>query len=179
MKRQFTYVFPDKFRQDDSYEGWDGAYVSAPAGGFATSRNLAWPLDKPVHAVLRRQFLRDPIVALKLRSEKGFSAIGDGKDEVGDTEVELLTVGLDGAKTTLAVDLKSGQVLQARYRDRAPSAIGAVFKTYSDFRAKAGLTIPFGQLMVHDGRRVTIPAVTLESVEVNGKVDAKLFEKPE
>jgi YHS domain-containing protein len=179
MKRVLIVRAPGQFREEDSYPGWSGVTVATPTGGFQTSGKVAWPLEESDRAYFARQIYRHPLAIVKARGEKGFTVVAAGRGTVGETEVELLKVGVHGATTTLAVDPATGRVLRTTYRGRLGGPIGEVSKTFSDFRQTSGLTLPFGTEVRLDGKPVTNPAASLASVEVNSKLDSDLFKMPD
>ena len=179
MKKEWLCEFPGQFREEDSYIGWSGVNVATAKTGFSTSKQIAWPLEDSVRAVIVRQFHREPIVILKAREEKGFVAIAGRTEKVGEIDVELLEVGVRGATTTLAIDPKSGRILQARFQGRGGAGFGSIVKTFSDFKEVGKLLLPYVRSTEFEGKVITGPKTTLERIVVNEKLDPKLFEKLE
>ena len=174
-----TVAFPGNFRDEyDWGASQTGDVLSANGAVSLTARNSesdAWLREEPVKAALERALYREPLAIFKARKEKGFVAFAAGKAKVGEAEVELLKVGFKGATSTLGIEPKSGRVLQIAYRDRK-GAFGDVVKTFSDFRAVDGVMLPFGIAESFNGKAVISPTVSVESIAINGKLDAKLFQ---
>ena len=174
-----TVAFPGNYRDEYDWGASQTGDVLLPGGAVSlTTKNSesdAWPREEPVKAALERTLYREPLAILKARKEKGFVAVAAGKAKVGETEVELLKLGFKGATTTLGIDPKTGRVLQVAYRDRK-GAFGDVVKSFSDFREVDGLMLPFGIAESFNGKVVASPITTVESISINGKLDAKLFQ---
>ncbi|MFN0109110.1 MAG: hypothetical protein ACKVZH_09695 [Blastocatellia bacterium] len=174
-----TIAFPANYRNEYDWGSSQTGDVLSPGAAVSLTTNSAgsdtWQREEPVKTALERSLYREPLAILKARKEKGFVAFAAGKSKVGDTEVELLKVGFKGATTTLSIDPKTGQALQAAYRDRK-GAYGDVVKTFSDFRAVDGLTLPFAVAESFNGKAVTSPMVSVESIAINSKLDATLFQ---
>lgn len=174
-----TVAFPGNYRNEYNWgSSQTGDVLSLTAATSLTTNTAgsdAWQREEPVKAALERALYHEPLAILKARKEKGFVAFAAGKAKVGDIEVELLKVAFKGATTTLEIDPKTGQVLQIAYRDRK-GAYGDVVKTFSDFRAVDGLILPFGVAESFNGKPVASPMVSVESIAINGKLDAKTFQ---
>lgn len=174
-----TIAFPGQYRNEYNWGSSQTGDVLLPAGAVSLTTNSAgsdaWQREEPVKVALERAMYREPLAILKARKEKGFVAFAAGKTKVGDTEVELLKVAFKGATSMLSIDPATGRVVQISYRDRK-GAFGDVVKTFSDFRAVDGVTLPFGVAESFNGKAVTSPLVTVESVAINGKLDPKLFQ---
>lgn len=173
-----TIAFPGNYRNEYDWGTSQSGDVLASGKAFSISSNAsgsdAWQREEAVKAALERALYREALAILKARKEKGFVAFAAGKGEVGETEVELLKVGFKGATSTLSIDPKTGRVLQISYRDRK-GAYGDVVKTFSDFREIDGLVMPFGASESFNGKPATSPMTTIESIIINGTLDAKLF----
>jgi YHS domain-containing protein len=170
-------LFPDRFRLDDEWHsGSVGDFVSGDVG-FRMDRDGVWPMDDIVRHEFIKLFRRNPLVLLKARKEPGFIAIAAGRGKVGDQNVDWLTIGLDGATSTLGIDTATGRVLSVRYRGRAPAAIGEITRTFSDFREVDGITIPFGTTISYNDTPAGAPR-PYSAVAVNPKFDSRMFELP-
>lgn len=176
-----TIVFPGRYRDEYNWGSSQTGDVLLPEGALSlTTKNAGtdtWQREEPVKAALERALYRQPLAILKARREKGFVAIAAGKSKTGETEIELLKVGFKGATSTLGIDPKTGRVLQVAYRDRK-GAFGDLVKTFSDFREVDGLMLPFGIAESFNGKSVTSPMTSVESIAINSKLDPQLFRTP-
>jgi len=146
--------------------------------GYRVDIDGAWPMDEIVRREFIKSFRRNPLVLLKARNEPGFRAIALGRAKVDEHEVELLAISLNGATSTLGIDPTTGRVLSVYYRGRAPSAIGDVLRTYSDFRDVNGIIVPFTVATSYNAVPAGEPR-PFAAVTVNPKLDARLFTTPD
>jgi hypothetical protein len=180
-KEQATFtrvVFPDRFRLDDIWHSGSASDFVRGDAGYRIDIDGAWPMDEIVRREFIKSFRRNPLVLLKARNDSGFRAVAVGRAKLDEHDVELLAISLDGATGTLGIDPTTGRVLSVYYRGRAPSAIGDVLRTYSDFRDVDGLVIPFTVATSYNAVPAGEPR-PFASVTVNAKLDAKLFATPE
>lgn len=167
-----TIAFPGQYRNEYNWGASQTGDVLSPTGTVSlTTKNSetdVWQREEPVKVALERALYREPLAILKARKEKGFVAFAAGKAKVADTEVELLKVGFKGATSTLGIDPATGRIVQIAYRDRK-GAFGDVVKTFSDFRVVDDVTLPFGVAESFNGKAVTSPMISVESIAINGK----------
>ncbi|MFN0083958.1 MAG: hypothetical protein ACKVX9_01085 [Blastocatellia bacterium] len=176
-----THVFPGRYRNEYDWGSSQTGDVLLPDRAISISRRAsgsdAWQREEAVRAALEREVYREPLAIVKARKERGFTAFAAGHAKIGDVEVELLKVGFKGATSTLGIDPKTGRILRIAYRDRK-GAYGDVGKTFSDFRAVDGLVLPFGVEETFNGKPITSPTTSIESVAINSQLDLTLFQKP-
>jgi YHS domain-containing protein len=154
MRQGMTVVLPDQLRLDYAYgdfrEGHelaDGKLVEVNA------ENEATPLPAEVYEFVNRRLFREPLALLRARGQPGFVAFAAGAGEINGHPVEWLNVGYAGATTRLGIDPKTGHILAAVYRGRAPSSMGEICRTYSDFKTmEGGLTLPQQWNVSYDGQ---------------------------
>lgn len=170
-------VFPDTHVSIDDYGKSQYRWLLEPKAGF-----LAWvspaPVDADLFGILEREWCRDPVVILFAWQAGKATAVARGADKVGGTAVEKVAVGVRGATTELAMDPATGRVLRAAFKGRLGGAIGAVERTYSDFRAVKGMTVPFGIETKYEGKVAENPKVAVSWVKVNDAVPADLLARP-
>jgi hypothetical protein len=176
-KQTETIAFPNRYRNEYDWRTSITADFLLPGSAVSVGSQEVWLREEPVRAALERELYRHPLAILKARRSPGFVAVAAGKGKIGETEVEFLKAGFKGATTTLGVDVKTGRILQVSYRGRS-GAFGDVVKTFSDFREVNGVVLPFKVEESFNGKPITSPARTVESVAINGKLDEKLFQKP-
>jgi YHS domain-containing protein len=176
-KQTETIAFPNRYRNEYDWRTSITADFLLPGSAVSVGSQETWVREEPVRAALERELFRHPLAILKARRSPGFVAVAAGKGKVGETDVEFLKVGFKGATSALAIDAKTGRILQIAYRDRKP-AFGDLVKTFSDFREVNGVVLPFKVEESFNGKPITSPAKTVDSVAINGKLDEKLFQKP-
>jgi YHS domain-containing protein len=175
-KQTQSFAFPGRYRDEYDWRTSTTADVLRADAAVSLDREGAWIREEPVRAALERALYRHPLAILKVRRSPGFVAFAAGQGKIGDAEIELLKVGYKGATSTLGIDPKTGRILQIAYRDRQ-GAFGDVVKTFSDFREMAALTLPHKIEESFNGKPLASPERTVESVAINAKLDAKLFQK--
>ncbi len=127
-----------------------------------------------------RDLYLNPLALLRAHGEAGLLAFAAGRGEVDGSVVKWVKVGFHGATTTLGVDTATGRVLQSAHRGRAPSTMGDVTVSYSDFRTvDGGLMMPFGVALAYNGKPSTQPKVTTVAIRANVPLAADFFPKSE
>jgi len=175
MRQTATVILPDQFRLDyaygdfhESHELADGRLLEINAQQEAT------PLPADVREFVRRRLFREPLALLRARNEPGFVAIAAGAGEVEGQPVNWLKVGYAGATTKLGLDPRTGRILAAVYRGRAPSKLGEICRTYSDFKTlEGGLVLPQQWEVTYGGHPAPGPHPTSRSVSVNVPLASK------
>jgi YHS domain-containing protein len=147
-------------------------------GAFQVQGSEWWPVSEASASYLRRSIYRSPLVALRLRRQLGFTAYAAGTGKVGDTAVEYVQVGLGGATTTWGIDPATGRILQVRHLRRYAS-LAELERVFSDFRDAGGFIVPHTVTESLDGKVITTPSKTIQSIAFNGPVEEKLFRAPE
>lgn len=168
-------AFPDKYRSESSWLDWQGADVVNAMQGFRSENKESWAMEDSEREYMIRQFNRHPPVILKARNEQGFRAVAAGRGKIGETEVEWLKVGIQGATSTLGLDPQTGRILSVAYRGRVGGPIGDLVKTFSNFRQVDGLMLPFTTEVSFNGEPKSSLTSTYDSIIVNGKIDAADF----
>lgn len=173
-----TMAFPNLYREEEKWG--ESRYVNVlMSGGSAQATNKFFrERESEFKEALEREMHHHPLAILKARRSPGFVAFAAGNGKVGEADVEFLSVGVMGATTMLAIDRGSGRVLQVSYRGRN-GGYGEIVKVFSDFREVDGLSLPFKTDRSFNGKLSASPLVVTESIVVNGRLEAGLFEKPE
>jgi YHS domain-containing protein len=124
------------------------AYVAHQASGWMISGDGVQDMNGQQRDELWREAGRHPYTLLWARDSKDIIASADGTKrtitipEEGEIEVELVTVHLRGATSTLGLD-ETGRIRLQAYRGRGPnSTIGDVEKIYSKFHVVNELRVP-------------------------------------
>lgn len=178
-----TFAFPGCYHEIREWDGGNYGHAVTPQGGYRFSKtatgNEIFRTDTDVDVLMRRGLKRYPLALLKVRTVPGFQVATAGKSKVDDTEVELLTVWVEGATTILGVDPNTGHILQVTYRGRlGAGGIGDVVLKYGDFRKVNDLTLPFSVHRTFNNKVVAEPRYDVESIVLNPDVDSGLFALP-
>ena len=175
MRQAATLVMPDQYRLDYSYGDFRESHQLTNGHLLEISaKDEVTPLPNDVYEFVRRRLYHEPLALLRARNESGFAAIADGKGEVDGQPVAWLKVGYAGATTKLGVDPQTGRILAAIYRGRAPSKLGAICRTYSDFKPmEGGLILPQNWDVTYEGLPGDGPKPASRSVSVNVPIAAR------
>lgn len=169
MHQTATIIMPDQYRLDYSYGDFRESHQLTNGHLVEISaKNEVTPLPTDVYEFVRRRLYHEPLALLRVRNEPGFVAFTAGRGEVEGQTVEWLKVGYAGATTKLGIDSKTGQILAATYRGRAPSKLGEICRTYSDFKPmEGGLILPQNWDVTYEGLPADGPRPASRSVSVN------------
>lgn len=168
---------PDHLRQQATLPFGQITSVLTPEAAFVDGPQGLRPLPDSQQAQMREGLAREPVVLLRGRDAAG--AVSEGAGELAGLSVELVTVQVDGATTTLGLDPDSGRLVAMRFRgrDALTGTPGEEVRLYSDFREEGGVVLPF-RLEVHfDGEPVAM--TTIERIELDPEVPEGAFAPPE
>lgn len=177
--REWTIDFPGKIRRRERFGNWQGGNVVLAKGGFRFEDKFAWELTEEVRETILREVSHQPLFLLRLRKEPGFQAIAAGSAHVGDIHLEYLKVHLHGSTTTLALDPKSGKIVQIAYLGRFQGKITKMAEAFFDFREVEGLILPHGVEFFAEARRVENPTTQIEAITINSHLNPELFQMPD
>lgn len=177
MRQTATLMMPDRFRLDYAYgdfrEGHalaNGQLLEISAKGEATS------LTDDVYQFVLRRLYHEPLALLRARTKPGFVAFADGKDKINGQAVEWLVIGYLGATTRLGIDLETGRILATVYQGRAPSKVGEIRRTYSQFKTfDGGLVLPQQWDVAYEGLPAPGPKPTTRTIALDVPVQSGLF----
>ncbi|HMV47287.1 MAG TPA: hypothetical protein PKD31_06025, partial [Blastocatellia bacterium] len=143
------------------------------------SSGKVFPLDGAQRVEQERQLQRKPLSILRARVGLKATYLGAGK--VGETAVEQVAVELAGAPVVLGFETATGRLLSLSYQRHGPpqGAYGEFVQIFSDFRTVAGVTLPFKITAMFNGQLWKDQSSVIETLTLNGELDAKLFEKPQ
>lgn len=168
-------AFPDCYRQEATVPlGGTLVTIVSPAGAFLqTSQAGGVQLPDEQKAEITRTILRNPVAILQRR--KTLKAKVEGQTRIDGKAAVLLRLNEEMGSTTLALDAKTGQILQIRF----PTVGGLDPKAseltiaYSDYRPVGKLLYPHAS----EGSVDDKPAFSfrLDSIVVNGPADQSLF----
>ena len=176
VKITLLLAFPGEVRQETANPNFTFLSIVTPAEAFFVFNNTARTMSEVNRAAFDKELHREPIVLLRARSRSEFKAWAVGK---GDQQAEQVEVELAGFNTTLGIDPATGRVVSQTWRGRGPGGvIGQIVINYSDFRAVAGLQVPFKVTATFAGQPHPALSATIEATTVNGQVDPASFKKP-
>jgi len=186
VKNELTIIFPDRFRTEQAGPDFVNptvtrktAVVVTPGESFVVGPDGTQTLPPDYRVVQQQELNRRPLSILRARKTASFKVVAAGTGTVGQTSVEKVAVEFDGTSYMLGLDSANGRIVSLTYRRRGPRGeFGEVVKTYADFRTVNGLTLPFKVDATFNGEPWKEQSATIDSIAINSKVDAALFEKP-
>lgn len=186
IKNNLTLLFPDRLRLERVGPDFNNpattrqmAVVITPSESFTAAPNGVQPLNDIARLDQEREIKRRPLSILRARKSANFKPAAIGSGKVGEATVEQVAVELEGTSYTLAIDSATGRLLSLSYQRRGPEGtFGQFVQEFSDFRTVDGLTLPFKISATFDGQPWKGQSATIEAININGKVDPALFEKP-
>ncbi len=169
--------FPAGYRYEERYEGGGWSWLLLPEAGYddADSGSV---VDEDVRLAMDRMALRKPIALLRAWLDGGAVAFEAGVSVVDGKEVALIEIGMRGATTTLGIDPESGRIRSATWKGRTTNGFGRIEHWYSDYRCAAGLILPYQVTAFADGKQLTTPGITIESIAVSDEHDEAMFRAP-
>ena len=114
------------------------ARILGPGGAGFVEEGEPRQMFAGAQAELRREFLREPVLALWLPDAV---AVARGTRRVQGRKVEELEIWCDGVSTVFGIEVR-GSVLTARFRDRGPDLrFVELERTYDAFRTHGGAKV--------------------------------------
>ncbi len=174
-----TKLFPDRVRQERMTAGNSFAQVIRPGEMFVVvQQQRVFPGRENARTELEKNFSRTPLEILRARQRSDFKAYTIGQSKSGESVVEIIAVEFGGISARIGIDA-TGRILSLSYRGRSSEGeVGEITEVYSDFRAVAGLTLPFKIAGAFNGEQVAELSFAVDEIQINPKIDPALFEKP-
>jgi YHS domain-containing protein len=176
VKNTLLLAFPDAIRQETVRPTFTLVSVVTPSESFILVNNRASSMREENRTVITNELNHELFVLLRARTRPDFKVAGNAKSEAAQ---ESVTVDLPGFTTILGIDPSTGRVLSQTYHGRGPGGmVGEIAINYSDFRSVDGLTLPFKTTATFDGQPFPALSATVETITINGQIDASSFKKP-
>ena len=171
-----TIAFPDRIHDEFCWnDNCSWQTVDGSKGADWTGSGFDRPLAASQVRAVKRKVNVNLLSILKTRGRAGFAAAKVGEEKVGDSKVERVGVSIDGWTWILGVDSVSGRVRTLEYTGRGErDMIGNIVLTFVDYETAGGLTLPVSWSTSFDGKPGKEP-IKLSKIEINAKIDDKLF----
>jgi hypothetical protein len=173
---------PDRVREEVTVEGSQGKQLTvkvyAPGNSFMVDQGRIRPLTEERRLEWMTSLQQHPLMLLRARTQPRFRVAAAGKGQVDGRAVHWLLAEVYGQRLTLGIDAERWQIVTVSFRDKDwhTGVLGQFVVRYSDYRAVAGLVLPFRHDYSCDGRLLLTGL--LESITLNQKIEPKLYEKP-
>lgn len=163
-----TWIFPNSVRVEEEY-GTPYGYVVKGRTGFELYGEQDWDLEPAMRDDAWRRALREPLLLLRNRSAQGFVAVARGPNTV--------EVSLDGATSIWTLGEGNDFLVKTEFKARR-GIVGNNVIAFDDFRVVNGLVLPHKRTEFFNGKELTTPEKSIESIDVNADIQAELFVKP-
>lgn len=165
-------AFPDRMRQQTKTPMGSVTLVVAPSGSFMVNPMGVNDMPSSQRENAQRELKTNPIAVLARADDPAVVARDAGVDKVGDVEVRVLELSVDGMEARWLVDPAAGRILRTVNRS-GPSEQTVDF---SDFRPVGGVLFAFKRAARRGGEDAG--SVEVKDIVVNPPVEAGAFERP-
>ena len=173
--------FPDAVRVERQMkigeQTMSNALLLTRTGAWYQSRGESYPMIPAARSYVAVERQRQLVALLRSRRDKGFVAAALGRGLIEGIDVERVRVQHGDVDVVLGLDPATARPRVLSYTDRNDSGeFGRYAALYDDYRTTDGLTLPFAVRTSFNGQPDPAQSWTVASVQVNGPVDAALFE---
>ena len=176
VSRSLSAEFPDKFAESEAWNDSGYSTIATAAGAVMTGKSFHEVLGESRRQAFHRALARVPIVLLKARWEADFVAVANGEGRVGDSDVEYVLVHHNGATSRFAVEKKSGRPITQAFRGRGSNSfMGAVERTFTEYKTIDGVTLPQAWTATLDAEPAEGLDSNWESIEINLSLPEETF----
>jgi YHS domain-containing protein len=145
-----TFAFPNSYASEEWWDASSWGNVLGPKSAFFTSKNK---FDRPMYVQQRQSAVRNrnhSLVYALYRAASGKAEFTSSESRPNDVAILL-----DGTRTTVTLDPKTGQAASITYRDRGPySMLGEMKLTFTHWTRVQGALLPDSWTCEFDGKRV-------------------------
>jgi zinc protease len=164
--------YPDMQRRVMKLPMGEITMVLSPDAAFMSTPGGTQDMPGSQRESLVRELRQDMITILKNVGNPQYTFTGMGTEKVGSVDATVVQVGTNGSTVKLYIDPATGQML----RKSSPGRTGDQVIDFTDWKMFGGVNIPTAGTMTVNGE--PSGSTTMKTIEVNGPVDATLFQKP-
>jgi predicted Zn-dependent peptidase len=177
VKQTSVIVFPDKVRHLISLPMGEQTIVINGDDGFALAGGEEQPLPAGALEEEKKDRGRSIEFLLHLGDDPALEVVAAGAEKVDGVDCQVLALSYHGVTSRLWV-APDDKIAKQAYQGVHPltRAPGEVETFPSDYRAEGPIVIPHQVALHVDGQEVL--RVTIESIELNPKVDPDAFKRP-
>jgi YHS domain-containing protein len=174
--------FPDAARVDQDFvqgdKVWRYARAVAPGGSFFVSQGAGRPMSPSAEREMRRDFAREPLLALRAALDGGAFVQPAGKRTVLGIDVEEVAIWCDGHTTTFGLDAE-GRVRTARCRARGGRLwFGAAELRFDDLQPHGGVLVASTVVASFEGTPDPALGERRQEIAVDAELPAGIFTAP-
>ena len=177
LKQNTTIVFPDKVRQVIVTPLGEQTVVINGDEGFMLMGEKVQPLPAAMVQEQTKENGRSLNHLLRFHDDPSLQMVAAGEEKVNGTDCQVLAATFKGVDSRLWI-AADGKIVKQAYQGMNPITRnpGMIENTLSDYRAEGAILVPHQQARKCDGEEIM--TISIDSFEINPKVDAGLFKKP-
>ena len=177
LKQNTTIVFPGKVRQAVTTPLGDQTVVINGEDGFMMMGEKVQPLPATVLEEQSKEQGRNLLYLLHYYDDPALEVLAAGEEKIEGTNCQILAISFKGVESRLWV-APDGKVLKQAYQGMNPitRTPGMNENVYTDYRPEGDLLFARQASRRIDGEELM--TITIDSFEINPKVDLNLFKKP-
>jgi len=172
-----TIAFPDRMHVDVQTPQGNLTIVASPEAAFMSMAGMGTRSMPPAQTTeMLSQLHHDLVYVAQHADDPAFLFTAAGTEKIGDVDAAILDIG--GAIPWLRwyIDPKTGYILREKYKAMGQSGPFDGETNLADWRTVDGLTMPYKHQNKQDGKETS--NAEFKKIELNPKVDPKLFAKP-
>lgn len=169
-------VFPDRVVEKMTTPVGEMTMVVSPEGSFMSTPMGTRDLPGAQKERMLTELRTDPLYVAQHADDSKFIFAAAGTEKVGDVDAAILDIDADGAQVRWLVDAQTGRLLRRSSHAAPTGPPGEEVSDFSDWRTVEGVSFPFKETTTRNGQRTSSEEV--KEIEVNPKIDSKIFEKP-
>jgi predicted Zn-dependent peptidase len=177
LSRDVLMVFPDKVRETMKTPMGEQVVVLNGGEGYMMMGSQSRPMPAEMLQDRQKNLGRDLRVLVRYANDPALEAVAAGQEDVDGVACEVVAVTFRAAESRLWID-PAGLVRKQTFQGKNPATgvPGTMEAFYSDYRLLDGRQVPHKQVVRMEGQEIF--SLTLETFEVNPKVEVAQFEKP-
>ena len=170
-------AFPDSMHVEMQLPQGSLTIVTSPQAGFMSMSGMGSRTLPPAQkSEMLSQLHHDLVYVAQHADDPAFTFTSGGSEKIGGVDAAILDIG--GAIPWLRwyIDLKTGYILQEKYRGMGQQGSFEGQTDLADWRTSDGLTMPYKHENKQNGQQTS--TAEFKKIELNPKLDPKLFDKP-
>jgi len=177
MQMETTIAYPDHlYAEMQTPNGTVAITVTADTGFVVLPGGMVQPFPASQKTETLEQIKRDPIFIASHAKDPGVFFHAEGAEKVGEVDARIVDVNAAGAAIRWYVDPQSGHILKETYQTMSQNGPVAGETDMDGWKTMDGLTIPSVRHNKQNGQDSSTAEYT--ALELNPKIDPKLFDKP-
>lgn len=174
--RDVWLAFPGRYRFEESWGGQPYGHALSAGAAKQFDRSGEWALGPVSTTAAQRDALHHPLWLLRERAN--VIAVPAGTDTIDGQPVELVTVHAAKQNVTVALDAKSGRLVELRWSGLTARGIAPIVARVTEWRPVGKLVLPVRVQTVAAGGLEGDYVAGETMVELDVALDEKLFAPP-